>query len=276
MNGEAASGGSAGADGSRTATVRLSILLVLTISMLQVTANATSALVDKAGTGIHTWEPWAWELTSLIAWMALWPAVWLAVSKIRPPRFQWPSTLAIHVAISVPVSMVHVAGMLLLRAAVYAVAGLPYHPGDLGDVALYEYRKDAATYVLFAAVFALIQWRLAASAPVSSASDPRLLAVRDGSVTHRIPIDEIDHVASAGNYVALRWKGRTVLHRSTLGAMEKELACGFVRIHRTCLVRQAAIRQIVTRQSGDFELILNTGEHLNGSRRFRSSVQEQG
>lgn len=103
--------------------------------------------------------------------------------------------------------------------------------------------------------------------------EPRFLAVSDGSVTHRVPVDEIEHVAAAGNYVELAANGRVLLHRATLASIESELGPGFVRIHRSRLVRQNAIRRVETNQAGDFEAVLASGARLKGSRRYRAAVE---
>ena len=64
-----------------------------------------------------------------------------------------------------------------------------------------------------------------------------------------------------------------LLHRATLRAMEAQLtAHGFVRIHRSRLIRRSAIRTIETNDSGDFEAVLVSGVVLRGSRRFREGV----
>ena len=53
---------------------------------------------------------------------------------------------------------------------------------------------------------------------------------------------QIDWVRAAGNYIELRASGRTIVHRSSIGAAERDLAKhGFVRIHRSTLVRRDRI-----------------------------------
>ena len=84
---------------------------------------------------------------------------------------------------------------------------------------------------------------------------------------------QIDWVRAAGNYVELRWEGRTLLHRSTLAALADQLGAGFVRIHRGRLVRRDAIRSVETDKSGDFTVTLASGATLRDSRRYRSSLQ---
>src|SRR3546814_4351013 len=87
----------------------------------------------------------------------------------------------------------------------------------------------------------------------------------DGSVTHHLPIDEIEHVAAAGNYVEIAWRGERLLHRATLNAVEAELGPAFARIHRSRLVRRAAVRRVVNHKSGDFEVEMESGAMPIGS-----------
>ncbi|WP_257551433.1 LytTR family DNA-binding domain-containing protein [Sphingopyxis sp. DBS4] len=90
-----------------------------------------------------------------------------------------------------------------------------------------------------------------------------------------MPVDEIEHVAAAANYVEITWRGQTLLHRATLTAIESELAAaGFVRIHRSRLVRRDAVRRVVTLKSGDFDVEMASGAMLRGSRRYRGNVED--
>jgi DNA-binding LytR/AlgR family response regulator len=55
--------------------------------------------------------------------------------------------------------------------------------------------------------------------------------------------------------------------------MEAELAHhGFVRVHRSRIVRRTAIASTETKQSGDFEITLRSGAVIDGSRRFRQNL----
>lgn len=111
---------------------------------------------------------------------------------------------------------------------------------------------------------------------------PALLAVAAiitlmrSSVGHRASSDDlpllprqIDWVRAAGNYVELRANGRTVVHRSSIGAIEHALAGhGFVRIHRSTLVRSDRIARVRPQ-----DVILRDGTHLRVGNRYRASLQ---
>jgi len=79
---------------------------------------------------------------------------------------------------------------------------------------------------------------------------------------------QIDWVAAAGNYIEIRAAGRTLIHRASMGAAELELRpYGFVRIHRSTLVRRDRIARVRT---GD--VILVDGTSLKTGKRYRSAL----
>jgi hypothetical protein len=240
---------------------------------IQSIANVESTLEDMAKLGVieSRAHVWTWQLTSLVVWLALMPVIGWLVARLRPPRFSWPVAVLLHALATIPVSLVHVLVMVGLRMLVYAAGGERYDFGSWPMTLRYEYRKDAATYLLAALFLAYAQWLLARLAPtVSPESD--VLLVADGSVTHRVPVEAIESASAAGNYVEIVWSGRTLLHRSTLAALTERLGPGFVRIHRGRIVRRAAVRSVETDKSGDFTITLESGATLRGSRRYRGGL----
>lgn len=83
-----------------------------------------------------------------------------------------------------------------------------------------------------------------------------------------LPPDRIDWIAAAGNYVELHGGGRVLLHRAPLSLVEARLgARGFVRIHRSILVRRDRIARI-----RPLDLVLFDGTSLKIGKRYRASV----
>ena len=123
----------------------------------------------------------------------------------------------------------------------------------------------------------MIRW-VVARHEAAEAGPPRLpssptLTLNDGAVQMLVPTEEIDLLEAAGNYVEVHWGKRRILHRATLASMQDRLTdAGFVRIHRSLIVRRAAIRQVETLQSGDFLITLADGTEKRGSRRYRSAL----
>ncbi len=79
---------------------------------------------------------------------------------------------------------------------------------------------------------------------------------------------QIDWVSAAGNYVELHGRGRTIVHRASLNSVEAQLArLGFLRIHRSTLVRREAIARIRR-----VDLLLKDGTSLKLGKRYRSAL----
>ena len=80
--------------------------------------------------------------------------------------------------------------------------------------------------------------------------------------------DLIDWVVSAGNYVELHGGGRTIVHRCSLARAQAELLRhGFVRIHRSTLVRRDRIARVRRH-----DVILADGRSLPIGKRYRSGL----
>ena len=79
---------------------------------------------------------------------------------------------------------------------------------------------------------------------------------------------QIEWVQAAGNYVELRANGRIVLYRRPISALEQELKHhGFVRIHRSMLVRRDCIARIRPN-----DVVLADGTHLKVGKRYRAGL----
>ena len=276
-------GGWAGMSGGRrqmAAALLTGFLLILVVVTI---GNAESTISDLAAAGVRETRAhvWIWELSSVFAWLSVAPLIWWCVAKVRPPRVGWP-VVALIALLGLPIASAwHVASMVGLRHLAYGAMGEGYHfAGSIAHPYLYEFRKDAATYLQFTGLAALSQWLLARVDPLPraepnpaalSTAQPTLIIV-DGATRHLLSVDTIDHIRAAGNYVEVHAAGRALLHRATLTGVEIEIGDAFVRIHRSRLVRRDAIRSVHTDRSGDFSVSLVDGTILAGSRRYRDQL----
>jgi DNA-binding LytR/AlgR family response regulator len=165
--------------------------------------------------------------------------------------------------------------MFAMRKLAYVVAGDTYRPsGPLLDVLIYEHRKDVITYASIVLTFLVLRRLAAPPTPAGRLNRPEaLIEVRDGSQLAWFKPEEIDWIGAAGNYVELHGAFGTKLTRRSLSEMEAELAPhGFVRVHRSRLVRRGSVARIEIRQSGDFVLTLRSGSIVSGSRRYRECL----
>jgi two-component system LytT family response regulator len=105
-------------------------------------------------------------------------------------------------------------------------------------------------------------------------TDPWLLRIpikeRNGIIF--IPVDGILWIEAADKYVELHTADRNYLARQTIQSLEESLdPQQFVRIHRSTIVRKAAVRGLHPLFHGDYLVRLNNGTELTLSRNFRES-----
>jgi hypothetical protein len=239
-----------------------------------VAADAFNTAHDRARSGhpVALWEPAVWEFTSGLVLVALAPVImWLVrrAPPAPPPALRW---LAWHIPAAMAFSLIHVLAMGLLRWAAYGAVRDWYDPfAPLGDWP-YELRKDLLVYG--GVVICYVMWKGGYAVPAASGQTADLIEVRDGARRLFVPVADILWIEAAGNYVELHRQASPVLHRASLAEMERRLSSvGFVRIHRSRLVRRAAIAAVEAKPSGDFVVRLASGESLAGSRRFRAATR---
>jgi len=109
--------------------------------------------------------------------------------------------------------------------------------------------------------------RTGAETPVSR------LVVKDGDRFLLVKTEEIDWVASVGEYASLRTGKRSFLIRMALSELEQKLDTRyFARIHRSTIVNLDRVREIRSRSHGDCDVLLHDGTVLRLSRSYRDNI----
>ena len=125
----------------------------------------------------------------------------------------------------------------------------------------------------FASMAGRLTALLSATVDASVAPSPRQLVVRDAGRTILIPHDDIVWIEAEDYCARIHLRDRTVLVRESLRSLVDELSgAGFVRVHRSAIVRLAAIRAMVPLSSGDQRLTLSNGRTLRVSRTYRTAL----
>jgi len=250
-------------------------LSLIPVGLVVVVVNATSNLMEaqQNGRSLQIWEPFVWELSSLVFFLALAPLVGLAVERVPPRSDNLLRFISFHGALTLPFSLVHVTAMVALRKLVYVLVGQNYeftHGRPLLTF-VYEWRKDVITYAIIAAVYyGFDRWRRQ-RAPVKA--DERI-EIRDGATAVFLPPSDILYVEAAGNYVQFHTAARAHLVRGTLATWEAKLAPrGFVRAHRSRIINRAHVSALKPTPAGDVEITLDTGATVLGSRRYRDGLE---
>jgi two-component system, LytTR family, response regulator len=90
--------------------------------------------------------------------------------------------------------------------------------------------------------------------------------VREGGRLVFVPVEAVDWIEAAGNYVRLHQGGREHLLRRTLAGLARRLGDRFVRIRRTALVNAGAITALEPYGKGSYVVHLRDGTRLQSSR----------
>jgi len=112
--------------------------------------------------------------------------------------------------------------------------------------------------------------RVIANMPGAPAPIKQIL-VRDRARAYFVPVDTIDRITAAGNYVEIHAGGKMHLMRVPLAKIIAQLDAGeFIRVHRSHVVKLTSIAELQPMFHGDYELILRTGERIALSRRYKA------
>lgn len=221
------------------------------------TINVVTLLHDHpqygpAGPVITEGSSW---LTLMLFFWVIWVAWRLVPLTIRP---RW--LLLAHLPAAAVFALLHVGGFVLLRKAIFSLAGVHYDFGPFLQNYLYEVQKDALGYLLFLGCFTLIEHLLRQQQLMEAPGQTLTFDIRDGAKLVRVRLDEVLAVASAGNYVEFHLRdGRRLLMRSSLSALEGELSPrGFLRTHRSWLVNRSRLTGLMPEGSGDYTVQLET------------------
>ena len=98
--------------------------------------------------------------------------------------------------------------------------------------------------------------------------------VRRGNTHHFVPVEQVDWIDVADNYLQLHTGAKTHLYRSTMKEIEEELEPSrFVRIHRCVMVAIDRIAAIHAQDVGGYLVELRDGTQLRSSRAYASRVR---
>jgi two-component system, LytTR family, response regulator len=90
-----------------------------------------------------------------------------------------------------------------------------------------------------------------------------------------LPVDEIDWIEAADNYVSLHSGAHAQLIRDTLAALETRLdPRRFVRVRSSAIANIDRIKELHPLFKGGFDVLLKSGVRIRTSRRYRQKVDE--
>lgn len=96
------------------------------------------------------------------------------------------------------------------------------------------------------------------------------LAIADRGSTHRVPVETIRWIEAEDNYVLIHTPERTYTARERISDFESKLdASRFARVHRSAIVNITRVTQVRPLSHGDYEVVLDCGTGVRGSRSRR-------
>jgi two-component system, LytTR family, response regulator len=114
----------------------------------------------------------------------------------------------------------------------------------------------------------------ASSNPASQMQAPTWLPIRNGRETVRVPVEAIEWVDAAGDYLCIHASGNTHILRATMREMETLLDPRlFQRVHRSTIVNLTRVKSLRAHMNGEYFLRLEGGQELKLSRTYRDKVE---
>lgn len=105
---------------------------------------------------------------------------------------------------------------------------------------------------------------------------PERIVVRDGERFDVVPVDSIEWIESANNYVQLHCGLKSYLHNESLTHLEQRLDPGrFIRIHRGRIINAGRVLRMRSRMSSTYEIELRSGTRLTTGRQYKEIVQSR-
>ncbi|MCW5724249.1 MAG: LytTR family transcriptional regulator [Maricaulaceae bacterium] len=269
--------------GAERAALKSAAITCAAILLVVYAVNALSMGTEMrlAGSTRPAYYPWVLEGTAILAmFIALPLALWLGM-RFPFERGRWPTALLIHAGGVLIFGLIQVSLMSAFRFSIWeAVFSYSYTYSDTPfGVFVYEFRKQAASYLGFQVVIAfaraLEQSRLEAVAARAEARGERRIALKSGGRSFHPEAAEFLFARAAGNYVEARFGAREHLARMTLSELEtllNEAGVKAARVHRGWVVNLGAVAEVAPTGEGDVAITLKDGQQIPGSRRYRDRL----
>lgn len=104
----------------------------------------------------------------------------------------------------------------------------------------------------------------------------RRFIVKNGNTLEVVKFAGIDWIEASDYYSTLHAGGRTHLLRRSLADLDALLVQhGFHRIHRSAIVNLQRVQALAIREDGEYEVVLESGQRLRMSRRYRKAVLDR-
>jgi hypothetical protein len=248
------------------------------VALIGVTATAL-ALLTTAQEGVALLYvgqavPWLGLFKArLVDWYACALFVPLLIGLVRRypiDRPRWPHHLPILLLAAVPVA--------IAKEAIFVAVGNVFRPGffDLAIILSEDLSYEVMAVWAMTAVCHVLVPRERAARKREPRGDAHEIQVPTRHGVERMALDEIEYVDAQGNYARLvTAKGRYLI-RETMARLETRLGSGFLRVHRSVIVRLDAIEHVRVAGNGGCWVQLKSGARLRAGRSYRQAILAAG
>jgi two-component system LytT family response regulator len=103
---------------------------------------------------------------------------------------------------------------------------------------------------------------------------PQRLVVKNGERFDMVPVDTIDWIESANNYVQLHCGQKQYTLGETLTSLQHRLdPAKFLRIHRGRIINIGRVAAVHTMLGGTYQIELQNGTRISSGRQYKDSIQ---
>jgi two-component system, LytTR family, response regulator len=154
------------------------------------------------------------------------------------------------------------------------VTAYPNYASQAFDIDATDYLLKPVSRDRLLAAVARVRRDLANAVPPSRARSISI-SIRIGNRIRVVDIDTIDHVVAQANYLEIRAREGVFVLRRPMSWMQTQLDRErFMRVHRSHIVRVAAIVRIEAMPYGRYRLALSNGDETISGRSYRDFVRE--
>lgn len=196
--------------------------------------------------------------------------VWFDGKMVRRALPVW-MTAALHGAMASIFAILRPILLSIFYVLPDVIGGAQYNFGYIIQRSLQEFPKELIVYGLIVALLRLLPHLTLPAPPVKA---PRL-TLRDGAKLVSVDIDEIEQVSAARNYVEISTGAKTLLHRSTLAQLQRQLPTErFFRIQRSSIVNLDIVGSVDADGPRDYAVTLKSGKRVRIARNIRQALMK--
>jgi hypothetical protein len=248
------------------------------VALIGVTATAF-ALLTTAQEGVALLYagqavPWLGLFKArLVDWYACALFVPLLIGLVRRypiDRPRWPHHLSILLLAALPIA--------IAKEAVFVAIGNVFRPGlfDLATILSEDLSYEVmAVWAMTAVCHVLVpREKSVRKREQRGETDEIQVSTRHG--VERVALEEIEYVDAQGNYARLVTGRGRYLIRETMARLETRLGSGFLRVHRSVIVRRDRIERVEAIANGGFHIQMASGARLRSGRSYRAAILASG